>query len=434
MKQDELGKKLRIAREFKGLSQSQAAEAVGLPRTSITQIEAGRRSVSTLELTKFAKLYQKSISSFLEETQNEDSNVDKLLFRAKQFMHESSKVREQISHYINLCKEGILLEKLLQYDTRLGPPQYNYPAPKNKSEAVLQGTIAADQERNRLSLGVNPIGDLASLISNQGIWACSAALPDDVSGLFFNMSKTGMIILVNADHVKSRKRFSYAHEYAHALFDRDDSVRISSADNNSENIEVRANAFAAAFLMPFDGIVEALRTLNKGRSSRDEQIIFDPASNTQTNVDGRSVPYSQSITFQDVAIVAHAFGVSYQATVYRLRSLNLISIPDCERLIANYQAGRRFLDSIGKLADLEENEKDAKQWDRELRTELAYLAVEAYRREEISRGRVIELGNEIGIGGDILYDFALAANERDKNNNIIMGGYCENGIKKNIKC
>ena len=54
-------------------------------------------------------------------------------------------------------------------------------------------------------------------------------------------------------------------------------------------------------------------------------------------------------------------------------------------------------------------------WDRELISELAYLAVEAYRREEISRGRVIELGDEIGIGGKDLFDFALAAINDAKN-------------------
>jgi Zn-dependent peptidase ImmA (M78 family) len=87
---------------------------------------------------------------------------------------------------------------------------------------------------------------------------------------YINLCKEGMIILVNATHVKARKRFSYAHEYAHALFDREENVRISSTENNLENIEVRANAFAAAFLMPSDGINEILRNANKGKSSRAE--------------------------------------------------------------------------------------------------------------------------------------------------------------------
>ena len=54
---EELGRRLRVAREARGLSQEAVAEALGLPRTAITQMEAGNRSVSTLELAKLAGLY-----------------------------------------------------------------------------------------------------------------------------------------------------------------------------------------------------------------------------------------------------------------------------------------------------------------------------------------------------------------------------------------
>jgi len=97
------------------------------------------------------------------------------------------------------------------------------------------------------------------------------------------------------NHVISRKRFSYAHEYAHALFDRDENIRISSTKNNAEFIEVRANAFAAAFLMPAEGISGVLRSLNKGKSSRQDQVIFDVSANSKMSVESRSAPYSQNI-------------------------------------------------------------------------------------------------------------------------------------------
>jgi Zn-dependent peptidase ImmA (M78 family)/transcriptional regulator with XRE-family HTH domain len=414
MNPKELATRLRNARETCGISQLQAAEAIGLPRTAITQIEGGNRSVSTLELTKLAKLYRHSISYFLDEAPSREEDIDKMLYRARTSLNKSPRFKEQIHHYINLCKAGMVLEKMLQFETRIGPPRYSISVPKTKSEAVTQGTIIANQERNRLNLGINQVGDLASLISNQGIWACGADLPDDISGLFLNNPQTGMIILVNATHVKARKRFSYAHEYAHALFDRDENIRISSSENNSELIEVRANAFAAAFLMPADGIMEVLRNLNKGRSSREEQVVFDVSANSKMNIESRSTPFSQNITFQDIAIIAHHFGVSYHAAVYRLRSLNFISSNECDKLIASYQDGKRLLTSINMLSDIEDEEKK-EFWDRELRSELAYLTIEAFRREEISRGRVIELGDEIGIGGKELYEFALATIDKSKN-------------------
>lgn len=401
----ELPDRLRKARDSRGISQQAAAEFIGLTRTAITQMEGGNRSVSTLELTKLAKLYRYPISYFLDETPNDEEDINVVLYRATP--HLSEVTQQQIYHYIDLCKEGINLEKILDFEPRANLPKYSLPIPKNKGEAAAQGTNVAEQERKRLSIGIGPIADITNLIAKQGIWACSADLPDDVSGLFLNNATTGLIILVNANHVISRKRFSYAHEYAHALFDRDENIRISSTENHAELIEVRANAFAAAFLMPADGINEVLRSLNKGKSSRQDQVIFDVSANSKMNIESRSAPYSQNITFQDIAIIAHHFSVSYQATVYRLRSLNIISQQECDKLVAKYQDGKHYLSSLHMFSDLESTE-NKELWDRELRSELSYLAIEAFRREEISRGRIIELGDAIGVGGKNLHEFALA--------------------------
>ena len=55
-------------------------------------------------------------------------------------------------------------------------------------------------------------------------------------------------------------------------------------------------------------------------------------------------------------------------------------------------------------------ELEAREYpDRELRSEIAHLAIEAYRREEISRGRVLELGKTLGMKADILLRLAEAA-------------------------
>jgi len=52
-----IGSRLAIARERVGLSQSQVAAQINLPRPSISEIEAGRRRVAAEELVKFAELY-----------------------------------------------------------------------------------------------------------------------------------------------------------------------------------------------------------------------------------------------------------------------------------------------------------------------------------------------------------------------------------------
>lgn len=52
-----IANRLRAAREAAGLSQGQVAKKLDLHRPTISEIEAGRRSVSAEELAEFARLY-----------------------------------------------------------------------------------------------------------------------------------------------------------------------------------------------------------------------------------------------------------------------------------------------------------------------------------------------------------------------------------------
>ncbi len=52
-----IGSRLSLARSRAGLTQSQVALELNLPRPSISEIEAGRRRVSADELVMFAELY-----------------------------------------------------------------------------------------------------------------------------------------------------------------------------------------------------------------------------------------------------------------------------------------------------------------------------------------------------------------------------------------
>ena len=62
-----LAMRLRQAREHAGLTQEEAAEAVGLSRTALVQIEGVKRSVSSLEPAKLAERYALPIDSFFQD-------------------------------------------------------------------------------------------------------------------------------------------------------------------------------------------------------------------------------------------------------------------------------------------------------------------------------------------------------------------------------
>ena len=408
MEADELGRRLRVAREARGLSQQVAADQLGVSRTAVTQLEAGNRSVSTLELTRLSHLYLRPVADFLREgARDEDEDVLVALYRVAPGLEQDPSTHEQVARCVSLYREGVRLERLLGVEPRSGPPSYEPRMPRSSGEAVAQGEQTAIQERRRLGIGSAPIADVSELIASQGIWASGVELPNGMSGLFLRHRSIGLAILVNSSHPRGRKRFSYAHEYAHALLDRDRNITVSSTDNSSELVERRANAFAAALLMPRNGVYDALRNLDKGLPSRQEHTVFDVASGGHIEAELRSPARSQRITCKDIAIVAHHFGVSYQAGLYRLKSLRHISLRESRDLLEQEEFGREYLKALDMFGDVGEREQ-RRYWDRGLRGEIAHLAIEAYRREEISRGRVLELSGTLGIDGDILLRLAEA--------------------------
>lgn len=75
--------RLRSAREHAGLSQGQVAKMLDMHRPTISEIEAGRRKVSTEELTEFSKLYDVSVA-WLTGTESTEQNLnDKVLLAAR---------------------------------------------------------------------------------------------------------------------------------------------------------------------------------------------------------------------------------------------------------------------------------------------------------------------------------------------------------------
>ena len=401
-----LGRRLRAARESRGLSQQAAADALDLPRTAITQMEAANRAVSTLELSKLAELYVHPAASFLEEDAwSEDVLV--ALLRVAPGLERDPATHEQVVRCVSLCREGVALETFLGGTRRSYAPNYETPLPRTSWEAVTQGEQTAVQERRRLGIGNAAVADVSELIASQGIWASGVGLPNEMSGMFLRHASIGFAILVNASHPRGRKRFSYAHEYAHALLDRNHNITVSTTDNSSELVERRANSFAAAFLMPSHGVHDALRGLAKGLPSRQDQTVFDVATGGHVDSHHRFPARSQRINYKDIAMVARHFGVSYQAALYRLKSLRHITHAESLDLLAQEHLGRQLLHELSMFSDVEEPE-ELRHRDRELRSEVVHLAIEAYRREEISRGRVLELSKTLGIAGEVLLQLAEA--------------------------
>jgi hypothetical protein len=113
------------------------------------------------------------------------------------------------------------------------------------------------------------------------------------------------------------------------------------------------------------------------------------------------------IVYKDVVRVAHHFGVSYQAAAYRLRNLGWIKTQaTLDELLTQKPVADRYLSLLG-LANCETEDRDDAE--RELRSELAERVIEAFRREVISQGRVLEMAKLIGVDGKELLSLAREA-------------------------
>jgi Zn-dependent peptidase ImmA (M78 family)/DNA-binding XRE family transcriptional regulator len=401
-----LGKRLRETRERRGLSQQAVAEKLGLPRTAVTLIEGAQRQVSTNELTKFVELYRMSISELLSPNEPRDDPLV-VLYRLAPQMRNDPGIKLAVERCLDLCRIGIDLEAALGREIRTGPPNFPGGPPPSASAAIQQGTEVADEERRRLGLGYAPIRDMCSMITEQGVWAVTTPLDTNMSGFFMNHPDVGIVVIANSSHASPRLRFSFAHEYGHALIDRDQRLQITSTSNSNDLVEKRANAFAAAFVLPARGVEHFLAAIGKGRASRQQQAVYDVASNGRFDVESRSAPNSQRISYQDVASLAESYGASYEAAAYRLHNLGHMDWSTMQELLAKSPLANQYR----KLLRAQNGEAEGGHTlenNPELRSQILGLAMEAFRREEITRQRLLEIGKQLDIPSRTLIDLVNA--------------------------
>jgi Zn-dependent peptidase ImmA (M78 family) len=120
--------------------------------------------------------------------------------------------------------------------------------------------------------------------------------------------------------------------------------------------------------------------------------VFDEAEAVQ--VEQRAVPGSQEVQLYDVALVAHHFGASRISALYRLKNLRLIDDREFQRLKAQEEggAGKAIAEFLAapELSGTESSRED-------FRRRFLGLALEAYRREEITQSKLGELAEMVGM-------------------------------------
>jgi Zn-dependent peptidase ImmA (M78 family)/DNA-binding XRE family transcriptional regulator len=392
----ELARRLRAAREACHFKQEDVAGRLGVSRSTIAQMELGNWAVTSLELDKLAHLYGRDLREFLAEAFHEEDALV-ALFRRHPEVSEQEDVMGALRGCVALRRELTNLERLLGIDRDAATAAaYPLPAPRTKWDAVQQGERIAGEERRRIGLGTVPLPDVAELLDAQGVRTAQIALPEDVSGLTLIEPDIGLFVVANnrqPGHSYVRRRFSYAHEYCHVLLEREQKGTISRASDRDSLLEVRANSFAASLLMPAEGVKEFVKGLAKGRLQAE---VFDEEEALPAQA--RPAPGSQAIQMYDLVLLAHHFGVSRISALYRLKNLKLVSELEFDTLKAQEEGGRGR--SMATVLGLPEPDREEAR--NEFRHRFLALGLEVFRRGEITRRKLGDLGAMVGVGDNDL--------------------------------
>ena len=85
---EEIGRRLKEAREESGFTQYDVEELIGINRVTLSNIERGQNRVDTLTLKKLSELYGYSISYFLEEPESHQKL--EIAFRDRELSEEEN--------------------------------------------------------------------------------------------------------------------------------------------------------------------------------------------------------------------------------------------------------------------------------------------------------------------------------------------------------
>lgn len=354
---EEIGERLRKARENAKLKQAEAAEAVNMARTTLVAIEQGQRKLKIDELRKFAKTYGTSVNALMKQDAIRVDLVPKFRRLVK---GNNESIEDAIQQLTDLAQAEVELESLLgvRRDKNLPPER-----PIQPGDVRLQAERDALELRQWLGLGIAPIADITTLLELElGVRVFVRRLSSQISGMFAFDDVLGACILLNANHPKERRTQTAAHELGHLVSTRREPEVLSLNEIHNSKEEKYATAFGIAFLTPARAVIQKFNEITLG---------------------------SSTLTRRHVIILAHTFNVSREAIVRRLEDLKLAKAGTWERFVEMGNITNAQVQQVlGDLINEDTRNADA---GRPTTLRLALLAAEAWRRELLSEGQLANM-------------------------------------------
>jgi Zn-dependent peptidase ImmA (M78 family)/DNA-binding XRE family transcriptional regulator len=300
----EIGRRLATARRQRHMTQQQAADIVGLTRTTMVAIEKGERRVRPEELVTFAEVYEREIADFVRPYPSMQPAIAQFRGPTYKTDEDLEKIAPHIEKLEELARNYLELEQMLGQSMRHKYPSVVPPAQlttKTSAEAVAIG------ERNRLGLGDGPLPILRDLLEQEvglRIFYFPMTSATGFSEIYFYSETLGGCIAINSDHPEERRRWSLAHAYGHFLGHRY-LPSITLDDDNVPESEVFADRFAAYFLMPTSSLTRTFSEMMQGQ---------------------------RNPTMADLFRLANYYGVSLSAITLRLEDMGFLPSGAANRL------------------------------------------------------------------------------------------------------
>jgi Zn-dependent peptidase ImmA (M78 family)/DNA-binding XRE family transcriptional regulator len=353
----EIGERLRKAREAAKLKQAEVADKLGVARTTVVSIEKGERRARFDEVRRLALLYDTSINALLRT----GAVVTDL---APQFRRQYDRVDAAAEKAAKLLSElaqaEVELENLLGVRRTLNlPPE----------RPILPGDVRAQAEqdalelRHWLGLGANPVKDIITILELQlGVRVYVRKLDARIAGLFAYDEAVGACMLLNANHPRERRTQTAAHETGHLIGTRRRPEILETREVGNSREERYASIFARTFLSPASAVKLKFQEILAG---------------------------AERFTRRHVVVLAHFFGVSREAIVRRLEELGLVREGTWEWFDAN--GGISDAQAKQVLGDLFGQDTVRDDAGRPTTLRLALLATEAWRQDLMSEGQLSRL-------------------------------------------
>ena len=244
---------LKLAREWKGETQSSLSEKAGVPQALVSKLENGLIHHPGEEaLEAMAKVLNLPQAFFCQEERV--TGLPDFHYRKRKKL--GSKQLTQIEAVINIRRMHV--EKLLR-SCEAEPAK---PIPQvDLDQYGWTPERAAEYVRQYFMLPRGPIDDLTGVIEGAGGIVVHASFKTSlIDGLSFRFGTMPPLFFMNKDAPGDRYRYSLAHELAHMV--------LHNLPGEDDQREREADRFAAEFLMPAKEIRPYLKAPKLGVLTR----------------------------------------------------------------------------------------------------------------------------------------------------------------------